>query len=252
MSNDILNKIKLNKDVPIPLYYQLEQNLLALIEEGVFVEGDLIPTEKELSNFLEISRPTVRQALNSLVDSGYLIRNRGVGTFVTKPKLTDQFFVKLESYNDELIKQDRVPHTEVLRFKEIPAIDHVNKKLNLDLHKSLLHLQRLRYADDCPIVYLDTYMPYDTFQLLLQENLAENSLYSLMNEVCGIVVTHAQRYIEAVPARANEAKLLKIEENAPICLTRSVSFTDNKIPIEYSIARYRGDKTKFLVEIYKT
>lgn len=251
MQNSILSQLQVNKDIPVPLYYQLEQSLLRLIKKNVLSEGDLIPSEIDISTRLNISRPTVRQALNSMVESGYLVRNRGIGTFVTKPKITDQFFIKLESYNDEMLRQDLVPKTKVLSFKKIRGIERINEKLNLDYSKSLIHLERLRYADDTPIVYLDTYLPYDEFSELLSFNLEQHSLYDLMKTKAGYDVEHAQRYIESVLAKEHEAKLLEIDVNDPICLTKSTSYVKDNKPVEYSVARYRGDKTKFLVEIYK-
>lgn len=252
MSKNILSHLQINRDIPIPLYYQLKTNIIEMINSEILKVGDMLPTENEITEYLNISRPTVRQALTSLAEDGYLIRNRGIGTFISKPKFTDYFFSKLESFNEELINRGNVPRTEVKNLRKIDGIDEINSALGISRKDSLLHLERLRFSDETPIVYLDTYLSYKKYKNLQTEDLVNNSLYDLLSRKYHIDVYHAKREIEAVPARADEANYLNIELNQPICLVKSIVYTESEIPVEYSIARYRGDKTKFYVELFRT
>ncbi|MEG1524682.1 MAG: GntR family transcriptional regulator [Clostridia bacterium] len=247
-----IRKIKIDKSVPIPLYYQLKCQLLDLLNEDILKPGEMLPAEPDMCNQLMISRPTIRQALAELVDEGYLVRFKGKGTFITKPKVRDRFLSKLESFNDEMRAKGMVPHTKVLAQEEIPGNPDCNSHLQIPFDQSLLHLCRVRYADEVPMVYLDTYLPFQTYQKLLDVDFTYASLYEELEKVYGIHVTNAHREIEAVPARKKEAEFLEIAPNKPICFVRTVSYVerDNK-PVEYSLARYRGDRTKFEVETYR-
>lgn len=247
-----LSTITLDKNIPIPLYYQLKKQLLALIEEGVLKPGDALPAENDLCEMLHVSRPTIRQAFKELVNEGYLIRYKAKGTFVAIPKVKDQFLSKLESFNQEMIEKGKTPRTAVLALEKLHGIPEVNEKLNLPFDAPLIRLSRLRAADEVQMVYLDTYLSYDRFPRLLDVDFTEMSLYKVLEEYYKVRVDRAQREIEAVNARKQEAELLNVAPNKALCLVRTVSFTDTSAqPVEYSVARYRGDMTKFTVEIYR-
>ncbi len=247
-----LKSIKIDKTVPIPLYYQLKCQLLDMIDNNTFKTGEMLPAEPDMCEQLMISRPTIRQALSELVDEGYLVRYKGKGTFIAKPKVKDRFLSQLQSFNEEMRSKGMTPHTKVLAFEEIPGIPDINTHLNIPLDKHLIHLCRLRYADDTPMVYLDTYLPAQQYQKLLDIDFTYASLYEELERIYDIRVSNAHREIEAVPARKKEAEYLEIPPHKPICFVRTVSYAANHAkPIEYSLARYRGDRTKFEVETYR-
>ena len=246
------NGLKLDKSIPVPLYYQLKMQLLDLIDSGKLTQGALLPAENSFCEALHISRPTVRQALTELAEEGYLVRHKGRGSFITKPKVKDRFLSQLQSFNDEIRSKGMTPSTRVLIFAKAAGIPEINSHLELDLKEPLFHLSRLRFADGIPLVYLDTYMPYRNFECIADCDFTVESLYAQMESLCKIRVAFAKREIEAVPARKREADLLDIEVGKPICLVRSVAYTSNMTkPVEYSIARYRGDRTKFFVDTYR-
>ena len=99
----MLKKVgRIDKTVPIPLYFQLKELVLSEIKEGNYKSGDMIPTEKEISDSFGISRTTVRQAITELVQEGWLYRVKSKGTFVSQPKITQNFIRKIESFNDQM------------------------------------------------------------------------------------------------------------------------------------------------------
>lgn len=240
-----------SKDAPVPLYYQLKSQILKQIKNGSLQVGDLIPSESELCEALNISRPTVRQALSELVSEGYLSRQKGRGTFVTKPKIDGRFFQKLQSFNREMLQKGLTPSTRVLQFEAQPAPPHICQKLNIPEGGKAIYLKRLRYADGEPLVMLETYLPYVPFAGLLEEDLEHESLYSLLEERYHACVTRVSREMEAVNATAAEARLLEITRNQAICLVHTIAYTQEGIPVEYSVARYRGDRNRFSLELYR-
>ena len=246
------NEINLDKNVPIPLYYQLKQQILSMIEEGKLTEGDMLPPENELCTMFSVSRPTIRQSFNELASEGYLTRSKGRGTFVSKPKIEARFLSTLESFNDEMRAKNMTPRTEVLSLQKITDPHAATEKLHLPPGSPIIHLSRLRLADETPIVFVDTYLPFDHFPNILSGDFSEKSFYDLLDEMYGIHVNRVRREIEAVNARRNEALLLKIPTNSAISLVRTVGFSSSfDGPLEYSVARYRGDMNKFSVEIYR-
>ncbi len=247
-----LSRIVLDRNTPVPLYYQLKKQILELIEQAELLPGNMLPPESDLCEMLQVSRPTIRQAFRELVEEGYLIRYKAKGTFVATPKVKDQFLSKLESFNQEMLEKGKVPKTLVLALERLPGSPELNEKLKLPFDAPLIHLSRLRSADDVQTVYLDTYLAYDRFPGLLDINFAVHSLYQVLEETYHVRVDRAQREIEAVNARKNEAALLNIAPNKALCLVRTLSYEAGSTqPVEYSVARYRGDMTKFAVEIYR-
>ena len=248
----VFNEITLDKNIPIPLYYQLKQQILSMIEAGKLVEGDMLPPENELCSMLSISRPTIRQSFNELVSEGYLTRSKGRGTFVSKPKIEARFLSNLESFNNEMRAKNMTPRTEVLTLEKIVDPHEATEKLQIPQGSPLIHLSRLRLADETPIVFVDTYLPFNSFSKLLTRDFSEKSFYDLLEEIYSTRVTRVRREIEAVNARRNEALLLKIPTNSAISLVKTVGFSGGfDGPVEYSVARYRGDMNKFSVEIYR-
>ncbi|MDR3077050.1 MAG: GntR family transcriptional regulator [Synergistaceae bacterium] len=248
----LLDSVKLDKNVPIPLYYQLKSQVLAMIGDGVLHEGDILPPENELCAALDVSRPTIRQAFSELVAEGYLNRYKGRGTFVSKPKLDARFLSKLETFNGEMASKGLEPRTAVLALERMFGPCDANERLNIPLNEPLIYLSRIRYADGVPLVYVETFIPYERYKRLMDVDLGENSLYDSLEKLYGVRVNRAEREIEAVNAKKSEADLLRIEKNKAISLVKTVAYSDGLLtPVEFSVARYRGDLNKFSVVTYR-
>ena len=250
--SQLFSEIKLDKSTPVPLYYQLKRQLLALIDQGMLKEGDKLPSEMELCEQLGISRPTVRQAFGELVHDGYLHRFKGNGTFVSAPKISARFFTKLESFSKEMLHKGKTPKTKVLTLEKLSTFPKACEALGLQLDAPLIHLSRLRFADDIPLVLVDTYLSYDHYFQLLDNDFETTSLYDALEQKCGTRVQRVSREIEAVNARRKEAELLQISQNKALVLVRTHAYaSDRENAVEYSIARYRGDINTFNVELYR-
>lgn len=248
----LLSEIKLDKSVPIPLYYQLKSQVLSMIKDSRIQEGDMLPPESELCVLLDVSRPTIRQAFNELVSEGYLNRYKGKGTYVSKPKVEERFLSKLESFNNEMRAKNMTPHTLVLALEKIVGPHEANERLGLPLDAQLIYLSRVRSADNMPLVYVETYLPYEQYKALMDVDFNEKSLYDSLEELCHVRINRVQREIEAVNARRKETELLKIPANKAVSLVKTVAYSENSpLPVEFSVARYRGDLNKFSVEIYR-
>ncbi len=245
---NIMNRT-LNKNIPIPLYYQLKEILLEYIKNHHTDFENPIPPEVELSEHFGISRPTARQAINELVVEGYLYRVKGKGTFIAKPKIKQDFLHVLDNFNNEMKKKGLTPSTKVLDLKIIKSDEKVSTALNIALGSDVIQLIRVRCADKEPIVFVTTYLPKDKCIGILKENMNTESLYKLLEEKYGLVIARATRTLETILAGEYEARLLQVEKGAPIQFFESIAYLSDDTAIEYSLAKYRGDRNKFTFEL---
>lgn len=241
---------KINRNIPIPLYFQLKTLILDEIKSGHYKVGSLIPTEKDFSDYFLISRTTVRQAITELIQEGWLYRVKSKGTFVAQPKISQDFIKKLESFNDQILRSGMTPSTEVLDFKTMKADSDTAKNLQLKEGERVIYLYRKRLADGEPIVTLETYLPYCICSFVLEHNLKEERLYSILNQSKETSVFRVNRIVEAIEADKNDEKYLNIERGKPIQHFSSIGYNVYDRPIEYSLARYRGDRNRFEITVF--
>ncbi|GIP34927.1 GntR family transcriptional regulator [Paenibacillus sp. J2TS4] len=239
----------LNKEIPTPLYYQLKEILLEYIINSHDNFDVPIPTEQELSAHFKISRPTVRQAINELVFEGFLYRIKAKGTFVSRPKIQQEFLQVLDSFNNEIKKKGLTPSTKVLSIETVKSDKSISDVLRIMEGSKVIKLQRLRFANEDPIVIVDTFLPYNICHFLLEKNLEQESLYELIEAELSLKITKAVRKLESVLAGDYESQLLNVKQGAPIQFIKSTTFLSNGTPIEYSLAKYRGDRNTFTFEM---
>ncbi|KLU62277.1 HTH-type transcriptional repressor YvoA [Peptococcaceae bacterium CEB3] len=240
--------LKLNKNIPVPLYYQLKEILLAYIKSHPNLDSPL-PTEVELCNQFGISRPTVRQALNELVNEGYLYRMKAKGTFVVKSKINQDFLISLDTFNHKIRQKGLNPSTKVIMAKVVESETKVSEALGLPPKSNIIQLLRLRFADKEPIVIVNTYLPYDRCPNLLERDLEKVSLYETLEKEYGLTIYQANRTLEATVAGEYEANLLRVEKGAPIQFLETIAYLGDGTPIEFSLAKYRGDCHKFFFNL---
>lgn len=244
-----LTERQLNRRVPIPLYYQLKEMIKEQIEDGSFKPGDLLPSERELSERYGISRPTVRQAIKDLVYEGFLVREKGRGTFVSKPKLDYGFIQRFVTFYDDMAQHGLKVKTRVLRQELREAGKRVARFLNLEPQDQIIFLERLRFVEDQPVVRVRNHIPYRLCPGLLQEDLTDRSLYRLMAEKYGLTPHRAEIGLEAVIADEIDASFLGVEVGAPILLMENITFTENGMVMDFFQSRFRGDRGRVKVEV---
>lgn len=237
----------INKNIPVPLYYQLKKIILEKIHSGDLKAGDILPTEMEITDIFALSRTTVRQAITEMVSEGFLYRVKGKGTFVAKPKILQEFMSKIESFNDEMQNLNMTPSTQVLSLTLEAPPEEVAAFFN-NYKDQVIVLKRLRFANSEPIVYVQSYLPLSC-SAIIGKDLEKNQLYTLLSQDKKTRIHHVTRQIEAVLATKQIAKILGIEAGYPIQLTTTTGFNCFNEPIEFSIAYYPGDKNKFIVHL---
>jgi len=232
----------------IPLYHQLKEILKENIESGFWAPGDVIPSENQLMQDYNISRNTVKKAIENLVQDGLLNRIKGKGTFVSKPKL-EQSLSGFYSFSKVMKEKGFNPRDLIISVKEIPATKSTAKHLQLNMDDPVIQLRRVRYAQDEPIIYETSYLPKKLFPGLSKGELENSSLYDLMEDKYGVFVSIAKEIFEPVLIRDYESILLQVEEGYPALLLDRIAYDLNERPIEFCRSIVRGDRCRFYTEL---
>lgn len=230
------------------LYDQVKDRILAKIKDGTYAVGDTIPSELELAEQYDVSRATIRQAVQILVSKGYLEKRRRRGTIVTEPKINQSFTMTISSFEDAMRLAGRMPRTKALLFKREQANRSVAQALELAHDEEVYKLVRLRYADETPNVFVESYIPTRLYPSLDQFDFNQTSLYEAM-EQCGSRIMTANRRMEAINADGPTAALLDIEDGEALMLFHTVARNAAGEAAEYSIATYRGKSNTFEINV---
>ena len=232
------------RNSPLPRYYQLKEIMREKVQSDEWKPGDLIPSERELSEKYGISRMTARQAITELVNEGLFYREQGKGTFVSQRKITQQL-IRLTGFTEDIKARGQKPGTKVLSAQMVAADETTAEKLRIDPGTLIFRLQRLRLADDEPLAIELSQINFKGCERLLEEDLEQNSLYRLLETKYGIPLMEADQELEAGLAGNEEVQLLKISLGRPVLFTRRITYTDRYQPIEYAKAVYCGNKYIF-------
>lgn len=243
----MLQAMKVNKRSPIPLYYQLAEQLREQIEAGLLPAGTQLPPERELSEQAGISRMTARQAVAYLVRAGALEVKPGVGTFVAAPKHTYDA-LHLLSFTAEIMRQGDKTSSQVLEQVITAPPIRVARGLNLAADQTVVKLVRLRFANETALLQETIYIPTVLCPALVEADLQSQSLYALLEERCGLRLERTRQMLEATVANEYEAALFGIALGSPMLLLEGITYSQNEQPVEYFKAIYRGDRVRFELE----
>lgn len=238
----------LNKDTPIPLYYQLKEKLTEAIINGDWSVGAMIPSERELSEQYGISRMTVRQALSEMVKEGLLVRKKGKGSFVAEPKI-NQELARLTSFTEDMRSRGYLPDSRIKAIDIQEASIVIQDYLSLKTGAKVIVVERIRLANSQPMAYEVSHLPLSRFPDLQDHILDAKSLYRLLEERYHITISYARQTLEAGLSDAVVSKILEIPHASPVLLINRVTYDAEHLPFEYVKSIYRGDRYKFIVEL---
>jgi GntR family transcriptional regulator len=241
---------KIDKGLPIPLYYQISDILVQKIAAQKVRPHQQIPSEERLAGVFEVSRLTVRQAIQKLVNEGRLYRKRGHGTFVAEPKI-ERKVARLSSVAEDTEKAGLKPGSVILEENIILPEEEERNILRLKAGERVLEIKRLRLANDQPIAIGRSLIPVSLYPGLAGETLAGVvSLTRFLQEKYGLRIGYAHQKIQAVNATAEQAKLLKIKKGTCLLHMNRVFFTPDQKPVGIFETFYRGDRYIFTSTLY--
>jgi GntR family transcriptional regulator len=242
------------KSSPLPKHYQLTEILRRQIISGELPSNSQFPTEESLCKQYQVSRGTVRRAIDTLAHEGLLRREQGRGTFVNPPRSRSTFFT-LTGFDEDMQQQHRRPSTRLLTAEIIPATPEVAGRLALPRREPVIYISRLRLADDQPVVYETRHLAQTLCPNLVDDDLENESIHWLLIHKYGLPMIRTVHTMEAHILTSEEAELLEVEPGAAAFfvdrLTYTVHDTEERPAVWYQ-ALYRGDEYHFKAEFQAT
>lgn len=244
-----MEKIQLDPSSFVPLYQQLKEHIIEKIDKKIWKPGEKIYSENQLYKIFGVSRNTAIKAIEDLVQEGILYRVQGKGTFVSLPKI-EQSLSAFYSFSQVLSKKGLKPKDIVLDVKIIEASHKVAKELEMDKGDKVVALQRLRHANEEPIILETSYLPKniidDADKLKL---VGYTPLYDILNIHFNVVVNTAKETFEPILIREEEKHHLEVEAGSPALLLERIAYDTSKRPVEFCKSIVRGDRCKFYTEL---
>jgi GntR family transcriptional regulator len=234
-----------DRSSPIPLYFQVSQHIEREIESGKIPNGTMFVNEIQLAEQIGLSRPTMRRAMQELVDKGLIVRRRGVGTRVVQPKVRRP--LELSSLNEDLAASGQMPSTSVLEFEVVPCENNVADRLGIVAGANVTKVVRLRSAMKNPIAKMTNYLPESVGELS-QAELEEFGLYELMRGR-GIQLHSATQTVGARKATAAEARLLGEPRNAALLTMERTTYDDSGAAVEFGAHIYAASRYSFETDL---
>lgn len=247
MTTDVMATLfnNLDRSGPIPLYFQVEQRLEEAILDGRLPAGARLENEIALGERLNLSRPTIRRAIQDLVDKGLLVRRRGIGTQVVHGRVTRG--VELTSLFDDLATTGQKPTTQLLYHAIDTANEVVAERLGVAVGSKVLHIRRLRVADGVPVAVLENWLP-EQFTDITEADLLSMGLYELLRSR-GIAIRVAKQKIGARSSSASDAQLLDIDRGSALLTMERAAFDNSGHGVEFGSHFYRPDLYSFEVTL---
>lgn len=229
----------------IPIYQKIEKDLRVAIIEGELKQGDMIPSETELSAKYHVTRMTVRQAINNLLIDGYIYKHKGRGTFVTFNKTEIPQNQPSFSFYREMIGIDAPVNTIIITFKEMEADEIVAKKLQLAPKGTIYYIERIRESNNIPLVYERLYLPKNIYSGI-NEEVFVHSFHEYIEKELNFKVKNAIRAVEARALDEKVADILHQTVGEPSLYMSSVTYLDNGRACVYMRQYFHANHFRFI------
>lgn len=228
----------------VPRHSQISQWLRSQIEEGVFEPEEKLPSENELAKKFDVSRVTIRRALQSLESDEVIYRCQGLGSFVSD-KRTPHNLVRLTDFNEDMAKAGLKASSRVHEFRVIDAPSWLLAPLQIEKGTKVMQIDRLRLGNGDPVAFDSTWLPILYGQLLSEEKLRKATIYKILEEEYDIEVIRGTYRFSADIADDQLSKELKIENGAPLLVIERSTFTMGNKPVYFQRRYYRTDKVMY-------
>lgn len=229
------------------LHAYIKQELLHRIKTNQYKSGEKIPPELDLCKDFNVSRTTVRTALNQLTLEGYLVRQQGSGTFVADEKVKQTLTQTVKRYSDQLATQGKVSEIEVLDISVIAADEMIVSYLDVYMKDPIQRIERVRKANGQPTQYEIAFIPWSIAPGITHTHV-ETSLYKSLNDMFNVFIAKTYENMEITIADDQICKYLECEPGLPCFYIETIAEDQQGRKIEFSKSFFRGDKTNFTIE----
>jgi len=242
--------MKIERDSLTPLYKQLATRLRRQIESEDFGPGDMIPAESELVRQYQVSRITVRKALDTLRKEGLIVSQQGKGTFV-RPSLLEENLTSLQGFAELMVSEHPEQIMKVSVFEFIRTPQNVSIALELNADEYVLRIERKHILEETPIAYATIFLPASLGRSLTIDDVATTPIYTLIRERTELAIERATQTIRAISADEEMTAALDVSMGTPLLSIHRITYSSQKTPIEYIELAYRGDRHELALELYR-
>ena len=232
------------------LYSKVEEAIAREIAQGEYRPGDQLPTEDALLQRFQVSRITVRRAIQNLVSRGLLEIRRGLGTFVLSPQIEAEL-TKLTGFVEDMNAAGRKATARVVSQDVVASSARVAERLQLARGTKVMRIKRVRLADGTPISFDETYLPLRLGKQIVRNDLRLQPIFTLLEEEYGVPLVEADYELEAVIATKVVADALQVRVGSPIFQIERTSITIGGQPVDYEVLSYRGDLVRFVTKLLR-
>ncbi|MGJ8455487.1 GntR family transcriptional regulator [Pseudothermotoga sp. U03pept] len=244
----------MDKEYPVPLYYRVYRNLKQKIVDGFYKPGDRIPPESELVQIYNVSRLTVRRALEELRSEGFISRAKGKGTFITGRKEEEQMNV-LKGFTDKAKEEGFSVKSAVLENKLVEVPLELAEVFGVEQGTMVILLKRIRYMNEDPVAiesaYLNTAVDVKLLNIL-KKDMSKESLYDFLRTELKLPLIRAYEVLEVTEISGPDAKHLNVPAGSCALLRKRYTYTSENKCVEFVRSIYRGDKYRFKIELKTT
>ncbi|QAU33936.1 GntR family transcriptional regulator [Janthinobacterium sp. 17J80-10] len=243
-----MNSFRAIEASPVPLYTQVKQSLRERIVDGTYAPHARLPAESEISRIFGVSRITVRQALGDLQNEGVIFKIPGKGTFVSKPKATQEL-TQLEGFAEAMSGKGYAVHNRVISHATVAATQHIAQQLEIAPGTQVTEIRRIRHLDSAPVSLDITYLPHAIGERLRQEDLAGRDIFLILEKDYGIALGHAELQIDALPADAHLALALQVKQGTALLRIERLTHGADGKPLDFEFLYFRGDAFQYRLQI---
>ena len=237
--------MKFDANSPIPLYYQLREQIRNNILTGVWKDGQEIPSENQLSQTYHLSRMTIKQALDGLVFDGLIIRKQGAGTFVHYKRISHNLLQE-PSFKIETETRGFQSFSKVVESAHVLDNKRALKQLEIEGTRPICYIKRVRYVNDEPMIVECNYISPSFEQNILQQDLTDLAIYKFIEEKNGILLNSYKMNIKAQRLTAEEQHFFCASDAECGLLTMSTSYAD-RVPVMYNERLYRAEQCHLML-----
>lgn len=229
-----------------PVYIQIHNQIKQDVENGKWQVGQRIPAERELAELFKVSRMTLRQAIQTLVDDGILERHVGSGTFVANRKVQEKMS-GVTSFTELMMAAGKTPSSKTISYHITTPSQSEIERLQLSKDTKVLRMERVRYGSGIPICFEVTAVPADLIADFSKEEVT-SSFYKTLEEKAGLNPGRAIQTVSAMSASEKIAEYLNVRRGEALLRLRQISYLQNGRPFEYTHTQYVGSRFEFVLE----
>ncbi len=233
---------------PVPLHYQIREQISLAIADGRLVPGDLLPPEEDLAAQASVSRTTIRQALAAFVHEGLIERKRGKGSWVVEPRI-DQQLIELTGFVEDMLLHGLEPEARVISTEVVSADIIVAEKLRIPEGSRVVRIERLRLAERRPILFDVSHLPLEIGERVINEDLRKRPIFEILESDLGVALNEADYHIRAVAAQKPIATHLRVRRGTPLLMIERTTYSRDSAPVDFENLYYRADRMTFSLRL---